>query len=271
MSVLLAGNGEPVVFAHSYLWDAEMWRPQIDALAADFRVVVPELWGHGRSGEMPGGTLSIRSLAQQHLQLFDHLGLERFTLVGLSVGAMWAAELALMAPQRVRGLVLMDSFLGPEPVERHRQFSAMLDMVEASGTATQQLADALAPFFLSRHSMEKQPLLLRRFRNSILDLDSAQIVRSIVPLGRMIFGRRDALSDLADLQMPSLVMTGSDDLSRPPEEGRMMAQMIGCPFVEIPSAGHIASLEQPAFVNSQLQGFLRSVHTSTADQPMARR
>lgn len=260
MNVLTAGSGEPVVLAHSYLWDAEMWRPQIDALAPHYAVVVPELWGHGASGELPGGTTSLRDLALQHLAIFDRLGLKRFTLVGLSVGAMWAAELALIAPERIRGLVLMDSFLGPEPAARRDQFSGMLDMVEATGAPSPQLLDGLVPFFLSPRARQEQPKLVQRFRQSMYGWDPVHLVHTVVPLGRMIFGRRDALLELADLGIPALVMTGGADISRPPEEGRQMARTIDCPFVEIPGAGHIASLERPDFVTGQLGTFLAHLH-----------
>ncbi|MDA6077685.1 hypothetical protein O0544_19320 [Edwardsiella anguillarum] len=50
------GSGFPLVLGHSYLFDADMWRPQIEALSARYRVIVPELWGHGRSAALPEGT-----------------------------------------------------------------------------------------------------------------------------------------------------------------------------------------------------------------------
>ena len=53
MSYIDQGQGFPVLLGHSYLWDAEMWQPQIDALSQHFRVIVPELWGHGRSDAPP--------------------------------------------------------------------------------------------------------------------------------------------------------------------------------------------------------------------------
>ena len=50
------GAGFPVLLGHSYLWDAAMWAPQIDALSRSYRVIVPDLWGHGASGAPPDGT-----------------------------------------------------------------------------------------------------------------------------------------------------------------------------------------------------------------------
>lgn len=72
----------------------------------------------------------------------------------------------------------------------------------------------------------------------------------------MIFGRRDMLADIGALRMPRVVITGETDLSRPPAEARIMAAAMGCKCIEIPAAGHIASLEAPEDVTRHLLNFL---------------
>ncbi|MDR5663958.1 alpha/beta fold hydrolase, partial [Burkholderia cenocepacia] len=94
----------PVLLGHSYLWDATMWAPQIDALSRRYRVIVPDLWGHGASGALPDGTHTLDDLATQASALLDALEIEQCAVVGLSVGGMWGARLALREPQRVRSL-----------------------------------------------------------------------------------------------------------------------------------------------------------------------
>lgn len=254
--VLRAGTGPAVVLAHSYLWDAQMWQPQIAALCAHYDVIVPELWGHGASGPMPPETRSIGQLAEQHLELFDAMGLKQVTIVGLSVGAMWAAELALIAPHRVKALVLMDSYLGPEPEARRQQYWQMLNAVERLGAVPPPMVDALVPMFLSDATRRAHPHIEAEFRQQLTHWDTARLRDSIVPLGRQIFGRRDALADLPRLSMPALIMSGSADVSRPPSEARQMAMLMDAPFIEIPEAGHIASIERPEFVTRQLLDFL---------------
>lgn len=256
LNVLDVGAGPAVLLGSSFLWDAEMWRPQIEALSSRFRLIVPELWGHGGSGPLPVGVRDLRDLARQHLELLDRLGVEKCAIVGLSVGGMWGAELALMAPERVSALVLMDTSLAAEPEATRTRYFAMLGAIEALGALPDPVREAAAPLFFSPQVKSRRPELLAAFDAKLRAWDRQRLVDSVAPLGRLIFGRRDALDDLASLSMPTLVMTGADDVARTLAEGRDMAERIGCPFQEIPDAGHISTLEAPQFVNQALATFL---------------
>ena len=250
------GSGPTVVLGSGYLFNATMWQPQIEALSNRCRLIVPELWGHGGSGKLPAGSTAICDLARQHLELLDRLEIEQCALVGLSLGGMWGAELALMAPERVSALVLMGTSLAAEPAATRGGYLALVDAIEAAGAIPQPMRDAILPLFFSSTVKERQPELLEQFDAKLANWAPERLRDSIVPLGRMIFGRRDAMDDLAQLSVPALVMTGADDVARPPAEGRAMAERIGCSFVSIPDAGHIANLEAPAFVSRALTEFL---------------
>lgn len=256
MSVLDVGEGAPVVLGHSYLWDARMWAPQIAALSQSHRVIVPELWGHGGSGRLPDGTADLREVARHHLALLDALGVERCALVGLSVGGMWAAELALLAPGRVTALALLDCFLGEEPPASRSRYFGMLAAVESAGAVPEAIRQAILPLFLAPATLDSRPDLVGLFLATLEGVEPARLLDSLVPLGRMIFGRRDALPELRALRVPTTVMTGEHDASRPVAEGRRMAEVLGCGFAEIPGAGHISSLEAPDEVNRRLLDFL---------------
>ena len=71
----------------------------------------------------------------------------------------------------------------------------------------------------------------------------------MVAVGRSFVTREDRIEWLEEVTVPALVMTGCEDKARPVLEGYLMAEVLGCPFREIPAAGHISSLENPAFVN----------------------
>ena len=80
------------------------------------------------------GACTLATLARDHLALLDALGIDEFVLVGLSIGGMWGVELARMAPARLKGLVLMDSFVGLEPQITCERYLGMLAMIEQLGT-----------------------------------------------------------------------------------------------------------------------------------------
>lgn len=143
------GTGPAVLLAGSYLWDQSMWAPQIAALAQQYRVIALDLWGHGQSGPLPVGTVSLDDLARQALVLLDHLDIERVTLVGLSVGGMWGTRLALSAAHRINGLVLMDTYVGAEPEPTRQYYFSLLKQIEEAGVITPALLDIVVPIFFA--------------------------------------------------------------------------------------------------------------------------
>lgn len=250
------GSGPAVLLAGSYLWDQAMWAPQIAALSPHYRVIALDLWGHGESGRLPDGTSNLDDIARQALALLDHLDIAQATLVGLSVGGMWGARLALSAPQRINGLVLMDTYLGAEPEPTRQYYFSLLKQIEDSGVITPPLLDIIVPIFF-RPGIDRESALYRDFYAKLAALPADRLRQSIAPMGRITFGREDFMARLPELQAATtLVMGGDQDKPRPPAEAREMAELIGCPYVEVPEAGHISNLENPAFVTETLLMFL---------------
>jgi pimeloyl-ACP methyl ester carboxylesterase len=250
------GTGPAVLLAGSYLWDQAMWAPQIAALSQQYRVIVLDLWGHGESGPLPEGTQSLDDIARQALALLDHLDIDRVTLVGLSVGGMWGVRLALSVPQRINGLVLMDTYVGVEPEPTRQYYFSLFKQIEDTGVIAPQLLDIVVPIFF-RPGIDAQSALYQDFRAKLAALPPERLRQSIVPMGRITFGRDDLLPRLGELKADAtLVMCGDQDKPRPPSEAKEMAGLIGCPCVLVPEAGHISNLENPSFVTEALLAFL---------------
>ncbi|MGJ7551319.1 alpha/beta fold hydrolase [Pseudomonas alloputida] len=256
MSYVEQGQGFPVLLGHSYLWSAEMWQPQIEALSQHFRVIVPELWGHGDSDAPPATTTDMSALARQHLALLDALDIATCHLVGLSVGGMWGAQLAIENPERVDRLVLMDTYLGAEPEATRLKYFAMLDAASEAGFFPDPLLDIIVPIFFHAGG-QTVPEIRESFR-AALKATSAEVIRnSLDPMGRVIFGRPDLLGQLGELKGDkTIVICGDQDIPRPPEESNEMSRIIGCLAAQIPFAGHISSLENPQVVNAFLRDWL---------------
>jgi pimeloyl-ACP methyl ester carboxylesterase len=99
------GTGPPVVLLHGLSESLEAWAAQVPALATRYRVITPDIRGHGRS-DKPPGPYSVDEFAEDVRGLLDHLGIERADVMGYSMGARIAACLALADPPRVRSLIL---------------------------------------------------------------------------------------------------------------------------------------------------------------------
>ncbi|MGL5813420.1 MAG: alpha/beta fold hydrolase [Aeromonas sp.] len=255
LAYLDEGQGPVLLFGHSYLWDSAMWAPQIEALKGQYRCIVPELWGHGDSDPLPEGPCTLATLARDHLALLDALGVEEFVLIGLSIGGMWGMELARLAPTRLKGLVLMDTFVGWEPQITCERYLAMLAAIEQVGSLPAPIIDQVAPLFFAH---QPDAALMDGFKGRLASWPAAKVA-SLVAVGRSFVTREDRMEWLEEITVPSLVMTGCEDKARPVLEGYLMAETLGCPFKEIPAAGHISTLENPAFVNQALAAFLAAL------------
>ncbi|MGQ9466789.1 MAG: alpha/beta fold hydrolase [Anaerolineae bacterium] len=253
------GKGFPLLFGHSYLWDGGMWEPQVEALSSSYRCIVPDLWAHGRSDPLPEIPYSLEAIAEDHWSLVQMLGLERFAVIGLSVGGMWGSHLALKHPEAVAALVLMDTSVGPEPEEKRLRYFGMLDTMEKAGATPAPIAEAVVPLFFSPVTIQQKPELPARFKASLAGIPADRIP-SIVAIGRAIFGRSSLLDRLAEIRVPTLIIVGADDVARPPAEAEEMARLIpGARLEVIPEAGHISTLEQPERVTSLIRSFLETV------------
>lgn len=260
MKYLDCGQGEVLVFGHSYLWDSAMWAPQIEALSQQYRCIVPDLWAHGESDLAPQTMKSLQDYARHILALMDELNIEKFSVIGLSVGGMWGADLALLAPERVTALALMDTFLGREPEVTHQKYFFMLDTISAVKAVPPPVVDTVVPMFFARNAAEDSPELVAGFRDHLASLSGDRVV-DIARIGKMIFGRAERMDDAETLSLPVLIAVGAEDTPRPVLEAHLMHDAIkGSQLVVIPQAGHISSLEQPEMVNHILTDFLAKVY-----------
>jgi len=124
------GEGHPILMGHSYLWNSEMWRPQLEHLKHKYRCIVPDLWGHGHSDNTKLDHCSIEQLADDMWTFSQVLGLKSFSLLGLSVGGMWSAHMAIKHPEQITSMVIMDTYLGQEGPEKQALYLGLLNAVE---------------------------------------------------------------------------------------------------------------------------------------------
>lgn len=259
LSYIDVGTGPPILFGHSYLWDADMWRPQVDALSGTYRCIVPDLWGHGRSDPVAGSAYSLDRLAEDYTVFVDALGLEHFAVVGLSVGGMWGYRLALNMPERVTKLVLLGTDVGAEPGASHRRFKWMMRIARVRRRLSPAMIDKMMPLFFADATLWDRPDLVLSFQ-AALEAIPPDRLRGILAVGRGIFDRPDRTDTLCQIRCPTRVIVGAQDRSRPPWEARRLAD--GIPDADLhilENAGHICNLEAPERVTDLLREFLSDV------------
>lgn len=118
------GAGPAVVLGHSFLCSGKMWRGQVPILAREFRVLNLDFRGHGRSGAVTR-PFSLYDAVSDVVAVLDQLEIKDAVWCGLSVGGMVALRAALMHPERVRALILLDTDAGAETPIRTLRYSAM--------------------------------------------------------------------------------------------------------------------------------------------------
>ena len=252
-------NAPAILMGHSYLWDKTMWREQFDALSSQYRLIVPDLWAHGESEGLPvtPTTITIRRIAEDNWQLMQKLAIDRFAIIGLSIGGMWGTQIALDHPDNVTALVLMGTFVGAEPPESQEAYTALMSQFKTAHGFTEPLIEAIWPYFYSKKLSKASPLideLKARLRNIPKDK-----IDDIFTIGKSIFSRESNLEKLASLHIPLAIMIGEDDIGRPPSESEQMAKAANTKnLYYIKDAGHISVLEQPNDVNQYLLRFLET-------------
>ena len=129
------GTGASLVLVHGHPFDHTMWAPQIEAFAGtDWRVVAADLRGYGKSTVVPGITY-LSTFAEDLAALLDQLGLDQIVLGGLSMGGQIVMEFHRLFPERVRALILADTFAQGETPEGHALRNAYADRIKDSTLA----------------------------------------------------------------------------------------------------------------------------------------
>lgn len=224
-----------LVLAGSLGSTVSMWRPQVAALARDFRVVRIDHRGHGGS-PVPAGPYRIADLAGDVLALLDRLGLERVAWCGLSLGGMVGMYLGSTAPQRLTSLTLCcTSAHFPDPTPWVDRIAA----VEAGGTGP--IAESVVARWFTPDWAAAHPDAVAECRAMVAGTDDAGYLACCQAI--QAWDHRDRLADVA---VPTLVIGGADDPSTPVEpHARTLVDGIPGARLEVVPAAHLATIEQP--------------------------
>lgn len=241
----------PVLLAHGFLMDQSMFAAQVAALRDRYRVITWDARGFGKT-QFDGQPFSYWDLANDALGLLDHLGIEHAVVGGMSQGGYLSLRMALTAPQRVLGLILLNSQAGAEDPEKAGGYRQMLDTWASAGPVD-PLVNTVASIILD-HEAENARWISKW---------KVYPQQHIVEPGNCLLAREDLTLRLPSISCPALVIHGTRDNAIAATLAQTMAEQFGgkTTFVLIDGATHIANLTHPQRVNTALLDFLHALPT----------
>lgn len=240
------GNGVPVVFIHAATGSSRVWEHQVPAfVAAGYRVIAYDRRGFGRSAIDPKG-VQPGTAADDLLGLVNHLGIDRFHLVGTAAGGGIALDFAFSFPERLRSLVVANAVGGMQDRE-------YVELGQRLRPAPQ--FDALPPDVreLGPSYRAANPDGTQRW----LELERTSRPQRPPPPGQTTRNRM-TFALLEQIRVPTLLLTGDADLYAPPAVLKLfVARIKNAESVVVPEAGHSIYWEQPEVFNRSVLEFIR--------------
>lgn len=240
------GNGPAVILSHGFLMDHTMFDAQVDALAGSHRVITWDERGFG--GTKAVGEFTYWDSARDALGLMDHLGIASAVVGGMSQGGFLSLRVAMLAPERVKGLILIDTQSGteaPETVEPYNQLHAA--WVEHGAGAVQ---DVIAGIILG-------PGTWPEWYAKWAVLEPEQFTHAF----GCLMHRDDITDRLGEITCPSLIIHGTDDVAIPLSKAEVLRDGLGgsTHMVTIEGAPHASNMTHPEPVNKAIVEFLQTL------------
>jgi len=244
----VTGAGQPLVLSHGFGASAAMFESNLPALSARCRVVTWDLRGHGKS-DSPADPACYQaaSALDDMTALLDELEIERAVLGGHSLGGYLSLDFTIAHPDRVAGLILIDTGPGFRNDDARDAWNA-----RAEGTATRLGEKGVAALGSSAE----------------LHADAHRDVSGLVLAARFTLTQRDGhvMAGLPSVGVPALVIVGDQDKHFLGAADYMTAKIPAARKVVITGAGHAPNIDQPESVNAELVAFLDEIPGS-ADAP----
>ena len=236
------GDATPILFLHGVGSDKSVWRPQLDHFRGRNSAIAIDYPGYGESVLVEGATRD--DYARAAFAALDAMGREQAHICGLSLGGVVAVAMHALAPERCRSLILADSFAV------HPDGEAIYDRGVAASADLRAMAEARVDVLLAQPA---DPAV----RSEVVET-MARIDPAAYRIGGEAVWLADQRNRAAAIDVPTLVVCGSEDKVTPPALSRELADLIpGARYAEIEGAGHISNLEKPDAFNTLVAEFIR--------------
>jgi pimeloyl-ACP methyl ester carboxylesterase len=247
------GSGPPVVLLHPFPANHELWKPAAQALISQYRVILPDLRGHGDSG-IGTGPATMEKHAADIARVLDHEEVARAAFVGVSIGGYVLFEFWRKYRARMEALVLCNTKAQSDtPEARASRLQAAAEVIERG---TEPFFESMLPKLIGKTTYNTRPDLVEgalRMMRKMSPEDVALVQRGMAE-------RPDSVETLKTVNVPTLVVTGDEDVFTGVPEAELMRRNIpGSQMKVIGRAGHYSPWEQPEDVGKLVRQFLDTV------------
>lgn len=247
------GEGPAVVLFHPFPADHEFWLPVAEILATRYRVVIPDLRGHGDSG-LGEGAATMQKHASDLACVMDDAEIGRAPLVGVSIGGYALFEFWRSYRGRAAALGLFNTKAPADSAEaRAARIQTANDVLERG---TEPFFESMISRVLGRTTRETRPDLIDgvwRMMRKMSPENVAQVQRGMAE-------RPDSVDILKTINVPTLLVTGEEDVLTGVNEAELMHRHIsGSQVRVIPKAGHYSAWERPEEAGTLLRQFLERI------------
>ncbi|MDZ7729428.1 MAG: alpha/beta fold hydrolase [Dehalococcoidia bacterium] len=258
------GSGPAIVFIHGLGGSTFSWRHAIERFAATHRVIALDLPGFGYSERDPSAPLGLDDHARRVARVMETLGVERATVAGHSMGAAIAQRLALLAPERMNGLVLVAP-MGANDQPRWQEAYGRIRLVRRSAPLWERspaLARSVVRRALQQMAGDPGSISAEMVEGYARGLARRGTGACLEQLARC--AQREARAEPANITAPTLVLAGDmDPVFSTQYAGRIAGAIPGAEFAVVESCGHMVPEEQPGEFHRLLEAFL--AHHAEAD------
>lgn len=251
LSAKVIGSGPPLLLVHGFPLNHTMWRDQIAYFQASHRVIAPDLRGFGDSG-VTVGPVTMEQFADDLARLLDVLEItDPVHFCGHSMGGYIGWQFVQRYPDRTASLIGCDTRAIADSDEARETRHLTADRVLDEGP--EFLAEGMTDKLFSDHTREHHPEIIADVQNMIRKTSPTGIAAAALGMAQ----RPDVSAFLSEISVPVLLIGGSEDAISSPQEMQTIAESLpNGTFIEVPSAGHMAPMEQPESVNAALASFL---------------
>ena len=243
------GSGPDLVLLHPFPAHHGVWVPVAEQLALKYRVILPDLRGHGRSG-VGESTASMEKHVSDLLRVLDDANVARAIFAGESIGGYILFEFWRRERDRVKALVLCNTKATADSDEARR--ARLQSAEDVLKTGVEPFVDSMLPKLLGETTRSNRPDIAAAAKAMMLKITAP----GVAAVQRGMANRPDSVATLSTVNVPTLIVAGAED-SIPLSEAQLMKERIaGSSLKVIPKAGHYAVFEQPNEALRLLRQFL---------------